>query len=69
MKTNKDGVYAIGDITQFPLAMAKDSIVNIQHYQMAQQQGDIFEVEFGRVFLSCIMEVGLFKTLLTTRVI
>lgn len=41
METNAAGVYAVGDITQFPLFMAGDQSVNIQHWQMAHQQGRI----------------------------
>jgi len=39
MKTNLDDVFAIGDVVEFPLFIANDTIVNIQHYQMAHQHG------------------------------
>ena len=39
MQTNKQDVYAVGDITQFPLFMVNNKSVNIQHWQMAHQQG------------------------------
>ena len=39
MRTNKERVYAAGDITEFPLFIKDDSIVNVQHYQMAHAQG------------------------------
>jgi len=39
MMTNLDDVYAIGDIAQFPLFIANDDSVNIQHWQMAHQHG------------------------------
>jgi len=41
MQTSVPGVYAVGDITQFPLFMAEDASVNIQHWQMANQQGRV----------------------------
>jgi NADPH-dependent 2,4-dienoyl-CoA reductase/sulfur reductase-like enzyme/nitrite reductase/ring-hydroxylating ferredoxin subunit len=41
MKTNLDDVYAIGDIAQFPLFIANDDSVNIQHWQMAHQHGRV----------------------------
>jgi len=40
METNIDSVYAIGDIAQFPLFIADNASVNIQHWQMAHQHGD-----------------------------
>ena len=40
MKTSRDDVYAAGDLTEFPLFMAGDAKVNIQHWQMAGQQGE-----------------------------
>lgn len=39
MRTNKETVYAAGDITEFPLFINDDSVVNVQHYQMAHAQG------------------------------
>lgn len=43
MRTNIVDIYAIGDIVQFPLNSFPDqqhkSLVNIQHYQMAQKHG------------------------------
>ena len=39
METSIDSVYAIGDIAQFPLFIADDAAVNIQHWQMAHQHG------------------------------
>jgi len=40
METNIDSVYAVGDIAQFPLFIADDASVNIQHWQMAHQHGE-----------------------------
>ena len=40
METNVPDVYAIGDIAQFPLFIAGDNSVNIQHWQMAHQHGN-----------------------------
>lgn len=40
MHTGKQDVYAAGDVTSFPLFMADDREVNIQHWQMAHQQGE-----------------------------
>jgi len=40
METNIDSVYAVGDIAQFPLFIADDALVNIQHWQMAHQHGE-----------------------------
>jgi len=42
METSIDSVYAIGDVAQFPLFIAGDASVNIQHWQMAHQHGDDF---------------------------
>ena len=39
MKTNMADVYAAGDVTHFPLFMANDESVNVQHWQMALKQG------------------------------
>lgn len=39
MQTNKEKVFAAGDITEFPLFIKDDSVVNVQHYQMAHAQG------------------------------
>ena len=41
METNIDSVYAIGDMAEFPLFTADDASVNIQHWQMAHQHGDV----------------------------
>lgn len=41
MQTLNPNVYAVGDISQFPLFMVNDESVNIQHWQMAHQQGRI----------------------------
>jgi len=40
METNIDSVYAIGDVAQFPLFIADNASVNIQHWQMAHQHGN-----------------------------
>nr|XP_006821120.1 PREDICTED: apoptosis-inducing factor 3-like [Saccoglossus kowalevskii] len=39
MRTNKPNVYAAGDIVEFPLTMANDEKVNIQHWQIAHMHG------------------------------
>ncbi|KAM3601944.1 uncharacterized protein V6R79_021782 [Siganus canaliculatus] len=41
MRTNIPGVFCAGDLTTFPLAMAKGRLVNIGHWQMAQAHGRI----------------------------
>ncbi|XP_030009369.1 apoptosis-inducing factor 3-like [Sphaeramia orbicularis] len=41
MQTNVPGVFCGGDLSTFPLAMAKDHRVNIGHWQMAQTHGRI----------------------------
>lgn len=41
METNQEGVYAIGDVAQFPLFLVNNESVNIQHWQMAHQHGRI----------------------------
>lgn len=44
MQTNVPDVYAVGDITQFPLFLVNDESVNVQHWQMAHQQGLTFDI-------------------------
>lgn len=39
MHTNVPDVFCGGDLAMFPLAMAKNRMVNIGHWQMAQAQG------------------------------
>ncbi|XP_076107886.1 apoptosis-inducing factor 3-like isoform X2 [Mytilus galloprovincialis] len=39
MKTNVEGIYAAGDIVEFPLFTAGDQQVNVQHWQMAHAHG------------------------------
>ena len=39
MKTNAAGVFAAGDIVEFPLFLNDDQQSNIQHWQMAHQHG------------------------------
>ncbi|KAG7516910.1 apoptosis-inducing factor 3-like [Solea senegalensis] len=41
MHTNIPDVFCAGDLTTFPLAMAKNRMVNIGHWQIAQAQGRI----------------------------
>ncbi|KAK5918155.1 hypothetical protein CgunFtcFv8_002942 [Champsocephalus gunnari] len=41
MRTNIPSVYCGGDLATFPLAMAKNRMVNIGHWQMAQAHGRI----------------------------
>uniref|UniRef100_A0A668T1I5 Rieske domain-containing protein n=1 Tax=Oreochromis aureus TaxID=47969 RepID=A0A668T1I5_OREAU len=41
MRTNVPDVFCGGDLAMFPLAMAKNKMVNIGHWQMAQAQGRI----------------------------
>ncbi|XP_034744994.1 apoptosis-inducing factor 3 [Etheostoma cragini] len=41
MRTNVPSVYCGGDLSTFPLAMAKYRLVNIGHWQMAQAHGRI----------------------------
>lgn len=40
MRTNVPGVFCGGDLATFPLAIAKNQLVNIGHWQMAQAQGN-----------------------------
>ncbi|GAB1598082.1 apoptosis-inducing factor 3-like [Argonauta hians] len=39
METNVKGIFAAGDITEFPLFMRNDTMSNVQHWQMAHAQG------------------------------
>lgn len=41
MRTNVPDVFCGGDLAIFPLAMAKNQMVNIGHWQMAQAQGNV----------------------------
>ncbi|XP_068600231.1 apoptosis-inducing factor 3 [Brachionichthys hirsutus] len=41
MRTNVPGVFCGGDVVTFPLAMAKNQLVNVGHWQMAQAHGRI----------------------------
>ncbi|XP_073336011.1 apoptosis-inducing factor 3 [Pagrus major] len=41
MRTNVPDVYCAGDLATFPLTMAKNQLVNIGHWQMAQAHGRI----------------------------
>lgn len=41
MQTQVEGVYAGGDIVQFPLFLQDDRLCNVQHWQMAHQHGRI----------------------------
>ncbi|KAK2164938.1 hypothetical protein LSH36_57g03020 [Paralvinella palmiformis] len=41
MMTNISDVFAAGDMTKFPLFLADDEHINIQHWQMAIKQGQI----------------------------
>ncbi|MEQ2175884.1 hypothetical protein GOODEAATRI_022273 [Goodea atripinnis] len=41
MQTNVPDVFCAGDLASFPLAVAKNQLVNIGHWQMAQAQGRI----------------------------
>uniref|UniRef100_A0A672GB54 Apoptosis inducing factor mitochondria associated 5 n=1 Tax=Salarias fasciatus TaxID=181472 RepID=A0A672GB54_SALFA len=40
MRTNVPDVFCAGDLATFPLAMAKNRLVNIGHWQMAQAHGN-----------------------------
>lgn len=40
MHTNVPDVFCGGDLAMFPLAIAKNRMVNIGHWQMAQAQGE-----------------------------
>lgn len=41
MQTNVEGIYAAGDITEFPLFLSPDNGSNVQHWQMAHAQGKV----------------------------
>lgn len=41
MRTNIPGVFCGGDLATFPLGIAKNRMVNIGHWQMAQAHGDV----------------------------
>ena len=40
MKTNKENIFAAGDIVTFPLFIADDQQANVQHWQMAHTHGN-----------------------------
>lgn len=40
MHTNVPDVFCGGDLAMFPLAIAKNRMINIGHWQMAQAQGE-----------------------------
>ena len=42
MKTNKENIFAAGDIVTFPLFIAGDEQANVQHWQMAHTHGNYF---------------------------
>ncbi|XP_078485676.1 apoptosis-inducing factor 3-like isoform X1 [Ciona intestinalis] len=48
MATKVPNVYAIGDVTMFPLAIRGGEMVNIQHWQMAQAHGRIAALDIIR---------------------
>nr|XP_018672421.2 apoptosis-inducing factor 3-like [Ciona intestinalis] len=48
MTTKVPNVYAIGDVTMFPLAIRGGEMVNIQHWQMAQAHGRIAALDIIR---------------------
>ena len=55
MRTSKDDIYAAGDITEFPLFMLNDEKVNVQHWQMAHQQGRLRCVQIAiQVLFLCV---------------
>uniref|UniRef100_A0A3B3D8R4 Apoptosis inducing factor mitochondria associated 5 n=1 Tax=Oryzias melastigma TaxID=30732 RepID=A0A3B3D8R4_ORYME len=41
MRTNVPDVFCAGDLASFPLPLAKNKVVNIGHWQMAQAQGRV----------------------------
>ncbi len=41
MRTNKDNIFAAGDIVTFPLFLNGDEPSNVQHWQMAHAHGRI----------------------------
>ncbi|XP_041349641.1 apoptosis-inducing factor 3-like [Gigantopelta aegis] len=44
LKTNVAGVFAAGDIVEFPLFMNENTASNVQHWQMANQHGETWFV-------------------------
>ncbi|MEQ2210286.1 hypothetical protein XENOCAPTIV_011067 [Xenoophorus captivus] len=50
MRTNVPDVFCAGDLASFPLAVAKNQLVNIGHWQMAQAQG------YGEGYTELIMK-------------
>jgi len=50
METNIDSVYAVGDVAEFPLFAAADASVNIQHWQMAHQHGDVSVLHLSKYY-------------------
>lgn len=50
MESNVDSVYAVGDIAEFPLCAADDASVNIQHWQMAHQHGNVSLRDFLKYY-------------------
>lgn len=49
MKTNVEGIYAAGDIVEFPLFTAGDQQVNVQHWQMAHAHGEEIYITSGSI--------------------
>lgn len=50
MHTNVPDVFCGGDLAMFPLAMAKNRMVNIGHWQMAQAQGKAGNIDLTGKF-------------------
>ena len=50
MKTNKENIFAAGDIVTFPLFLVDNEQANVQHWQMAHTHGNFLKHEF--TFLS-----------------
>ena len=53
MKTNKDNIYAAGDIVTFPLFIADDEQANVQHWQMAHTHGKEFTLHVQCSMQTC----------------
>ncbi len=50
MRTNKENVFAAGDIVTFPLFMSDDEQANVQHWQMAHRHGKSLSLRSTELF-------------------
>lgn len=62
MRTNVPDVFCAGDLACFPLAVAKNQLVNIGHWQMAQAQGSDNQTTFMRSQSPCCFVASTLST-------